>query len=77
MHKVEEIKAAAQYVQSKTSVTPEIGIILGSGLGPMADEIQDAVHMLGRLEFNNEGIYWNPIFGVTADNINELVGNGN
>ena len=33
--------------------------------------------MLGRLEFNNEGIYWNPIFGVTADNINELVGNGN
>jgi purine-nucleoside phosphorylase len=34
---------AAQYVQSKISYTPEIGLILGSGLGILADEIQNPV----------------------------------
>jgi purine-nucleoside phosphorylase len=45
MHKTEEILKAAQYVQSKTTTVPEVGIILGSGLGPMADEIENAVHI--------------------------------
>ena len=35
-------KEAAAYVQSKCDVVPQIGLILGSGLGPLADEIQNA-----------------------------------
>jgi purine-nucleoside phosphorylase len=34
---------AAQYVQSKISYSPEIGLILGSGLGILADEIENQV----------------------------------
>ncbi len=33
-------REAADYVRSKCSVTPQIGLILGSGLGPLADEIE-------------------------------------
>jgi len=36
-------KQSAEYIQSKLKVTPEIGLILGSGLGILADEIEDAV----------------------------------
>jgi purine-nucleoside phosphorylase len=43
MHKVEEILEAADYIRSKTAIKPLIGIILGSGLGPLADEIEEAV----------------------------------
>lgn len=43
MHKTEEILEAKKYVQGKTSYIPEIGIILGSGLGSLADEMEDAV----------------------------------
>lgn len=34
---------AAQYVQSKISYSPEIGLILGSGLGILANEIENQV----------------------------------
>jgi purine-nucleoside phosphorylase len=34
---------AAQYVQSKIDVKPEIGLILGSGLGILADEISNPI----------------------------------
>jgi purine-nucleoside phosphorylase len=34
---------AAQYVQSKIKVTPEIGLILGSGLGILAEEITNPI----------------------------------
>lgn len=36
---------AAQYIRSKTSLVPEVALVLGSGLGPFADGIQDAVRI--------------------------------
>lgn len=39
-HKIEE---AAQYVRSKVAVVPEIGIVLGSGLGIYVDQIEERV----------------------------------
>jgi purine-nucleoside phosphorylase len=40
---LEKINAAAQFIQGKTSIRPSIGLILGSGLGALADEIENAV----------------------------------
>ncbi|MBH5318023.1 purine-nucleoside phosphorylase [Paenibacillus sp. GSMTC-2017] len=37
------IKEAAQYIQGKINVTPEIGLIMGSGLGVLGDLIEEAV----------------------------------
>ncbi|MEW4370363.1 purine-nucleoside phosphorylase [Paenibacillus kandeliae] len=37
------IQEAAAYIRSKSSITPEIGLILGSGLGVLADLIEDGV----------------------------------
>lgn len=34
---------AATYIQSKTNIIPEIGLILGSGLGILAELIEDAI----------------------------------
>ncbi len=39
----ESIQEAAQYISSKSSIQPEIGLILGSGLGVLADLIEDGV----------------------------------
>lgn len=33
-------KTAADYIKSKITLTPELGIVLGSGLGPLADMIE-------------------------------------
>jgi purine-nucleoside phosphorylase len=38
----ETIGAAADYIREQTSLKPKIGLILGSGMGPLADEIQEA-----------------------------------
>jgi purine-nucleoside phosphorylase len=35
-------KEAAAYIQSKCSLKPDVGLILGSGLGHLADEVQNA-----------------------------------
>ena len=43
MHKTAEIVEAKEYILSKTTTIPEIGIILGSGLGSLADEIENSV----------------------------------
>ncbi len=43
MHKTEDILKAKDFILSKTNIIPEIGIILGSGLGNLADEIESAV----------------------------------
>lgn len=40
---VAHIKEAAQFLEGKISTTPEIGLILGSGLGVLADEVENAV----------------------------------
>ena len=39
----EKITAAAEYLQKKTSLRPEVALILGSGLGDYADTLEDAV----------------------------------
>ena len=36
-------RAAADYLASKTTLKPQIGIILGSGLGDFADSVQNAI----------------------------------
>jgi len=37
---MKKIKESVDFIQGKTDVKPEIGIILGSGLGSLADEIE-------------------------------------
>lgn len=39
---IKKIQAASDFIKSKTRNTPEVGLILGSGLGDLADEITDA-----------------------------------
>ena len=38
-----KIKASAEYIKSKISFTPEIAIILGSGLGPLSKLVTDGI----------------------------------
>jgi purine-nucleoside phosphorylase len=40
---LQKINAAADYISSRINIAPQIGLILGSGLGALADEITDAV----------------------------------
>lgn len=40
-----KINEAVAYIRSQTSLTPEIGLILGSGLGDLADEVRRAVRI--------------------------------
>ncbi|MFD0711088.1 purine-nucleoside phosphorylase [Paenibacillus sp. GCM10027626] len=39
----EQIKEAAAYIAARTTVQPEVGLIMGSGLGILGDYITDAV----------------------------------
>jgi purine-nucleoside phosphorylase len=39
---IEEIKQAVNYIQGKTKHQPSIGLILGSGLSPLAEEVEKA-----------------------------------
>ncbi|WP_172253534.1 purine-nucleoside phosphorylase [Saccharibacillus deserti] len=43
MQKTEEIMEARDFIAAKTEHQPTIGLILGSGLGTLADEIENAV----------------------------------
>lgn len=36
----DQVQEAVKFIRKQTSFKPEIGIVLGSGLGPMADEIK-------------------------------------
>lgn len=38
----QKIQAAVAYIRSRCSLTPEVVMVLGSGLGPIADEVQEA-----------------------------------
>lgn len=42
---LQQIHAAADYIRSRTSYRPTIGMILGSGLGDFADTLEDAVRI--------------------------------
>lgn len=39
MEVYEKIQEAVAYIRSKTGFVPEVGIVLGSGLGPLAEEV--------------------------------------
>ncbi|MEA3450485.1 MAG: purine-nucleoside phosphorylase [Bacteroidota bacterium] len=39
---LEKFKETAQFIKSKTDIVPEVGIILGSGLGGLADRIENS-----------------------------------
>ena len=41
----DRIQETSKYIQSKTEIRPTIGLILGSGLGVLADEIENAVNI--------------------------------
>lgn len=43
MSELQRVREAAEYVAGRTSLRPEVGLILGSGLGGLADEMDDAV----------------------------------
>lgn len=36
-------EAAAEYIRQRTQLRPKIAVVLGSGLGPLADELRDEV----------------------------------
>ena len=39
----DKIVESADYIKSKINETPQIGLILGSGLGVLADEIENPI----------------------------------
>ncbi len=47
MNLLEKINAAAEFIRSRTKLQPKVGLILGSGLGSLADQIEPA----DRLEY--------------------------
>lgn len=38
-----QVEQSAAYIRSRLSVLPEVGLVLGSGLGPLAEQLQDTV----------------------------------
>jgi purine-nucleoside phosphorylase len=42
VYSYQELKEAADYIQSNTNHRPEIGLVLGSGLSPLAAEVEEA-----------------------------------
>ena len=45
MNITEKIHSAADFIRSRTSLRPAIGLVLGSGLGSYADTLEDAVRL--------------------------------
>jgi len=45
MHNITDINEARDLIQNKTEHRPVVGLILGSGLGSLADDIQHAIHI--------------------------------
>lgn len=44
MFQMKDYQEAAHYILEKTNIRPKIGLILGSGLGVLADEMEEAIH---------------------------------
>ena len=40
-----QVEESVSYLRGRLPLAPEIGLVLGSGLGPLADELEDAVHI--------------------------------
>ena len=45
MNLTDQITAAADYIRTRTSLRPTVGLVLGSGLGDFADTLEDAVRI--------------------------------
>ena len=45
---LEEIDRAADYIRQTTPLQPRLGLILGSGLGALAERVEQATHFDGR-----------------------------
>ena len=45
MNLLQKINETSKFINGKISVKPDVGIILGSGLGPLADELEEAVRV--------------------------------
>lgn len=43
MHQTKDILEAKAFIEARTGQKPEVGLVLGSGLGVMADQIENAV----------------------------------
>lgn len=43
VYNYQKIQSIAQFLKSKTNIVPKIGIICGSGLGGLADQIESPV----------------------------------
>lgn len=37
-----KVQESAEFIRSKTNVTPKVGVVLGSGLGPLAESVENA-----------------------------------
>jgi len=42
---IDEIEAAARVIRQRSPARPRVGLILGSGLGPLADHVEDAARI--------------------------------
>ncbi|MDY0408364.1 purine-nucleoside phosphorylase [Virgibacillus soli] len=42
---MEKVRETSEYIKEKLSIQPKIGLILGSGLGVLADNIENPVHL--------------------------------
>ncbi|MCP4755175.1 MAG: purine-nucleoside phosphorylase [Proteobacteria bacterium] len=38
---ISQLKASADYIESRFSLSPEVAIVLGSGFGPLADQVEN------------------------------------
>jgi len=45
---LDDIETATAAIREKTKLQPRLGMILGSGLGPLADDVQEATRLEGR-----------------------------
>ena len=52
----DKIQESANFIESKSEVKPSIGLILGSGLGVLADEIQNPV----KIKYNEIEVWQHP-----------------
>ncbi len=43
MHNIQEINEAKDFIKSRTDQQPKVGLILGSGLGNLTDEIENSI----------------------------------
>lgn len=45
MEMMKKINEATDYIRTKSNIVPKIGLVLGSGLGSLVEEMIDAVHL--------------------------------